>query len=153
MANEILAENIAFDENGLYIPQTWLDGVGEGNFTPLTADRMNHIEQGIKGLSDRWDSQCHPTEIGTTSSTTYQDIGSLGEYSYYLLLCMYSGTARILASTIIPREYMLGSTSSLSHTASLGMEGYEARCYQLNGRIYASVQRDSYCRAVVLGIT
>ena len=57
MANEILAENIAFDENGLYIPQTWLDGVGEENFTPMTADRMNHIEQGIKGLSDAWDSQ------------------------------------------------------------------------------------------------
>lgn len=57
MANEILAENIAFDENGLYIPQTWLDGVGEGNYTPISADRMNHIEQGIKGLSDAWDSQ------------------------------------------------------------------------------------------------
>ncbi len=63
MANEILAENIAFDENGLYIPQTWLDGVGEENFTPMTADRMNHIEQGIKGLSDAWDSQSQAQSI------------------------------------------------------------------------------------------
>lgn len=57
---DILAENIAFDEDGLYIPQTWLDGIGEGNYTPVTADRMNHIEQGIKGLSDAWDSQSQP---------------------------------------------------------------------------------------------
>lgn len=62
---DILAENIAFDENGLYIPQTWLDGVGEGNYTPMTADRMNHIEQGIKGLSDAWDSQYQWLEIKT----------------------------------------------------------------------------------------
>ncbi len=68
MANEILAENIAFDENGLYIPQTWLDGVGEENFTPMTADRMNHIEQGIKGLSDAWDSQSQWVEIDTGDS-------------------------------------------------------------------------------------
>lgn len=67
MANEILAENIAFDENGLYIPQTWLDGVGEENFTPMTADRMNHIEQGIKGLSDAWDSQSQLSVLKTVT--------------------------------------------------------------------------------------
>lgn len=52
-----LSDNISFDENGIYIPQTWLDGTGEGNYTPITADRMNHIEQGIVGLSEAWDSQ------------------------------------------------------------------------------------------------
>lgn len=50
---------------------------------------------------------------------------------------------------------MLDATNAdLSHTASLGIDdaGYEARCYQADGKIYASVQRDSYCRAVVLGV-
>ena len=59
-----LSDNISFDENGIYIPQTWLDGTGEGNYTPITAGRMNHIEQGILGLSEAWDSQSQTVENG-----------------------------------------------------------------------------------------
>ncbi len=153
MANEILAENIAFDENGLYIPQTWLDGVGEENFTPMTADRMNHIEQGIKGLSDAWDSQSQPVLIGSTEcedSKEMEDIGALGDFNWYILTCCYRNQKRILATILIPRAYMIAASNwMLAHTARHN-EDYSAGCMHVNGRIKACIK--GFSRAEVWGL-
>ena len=52
-------------QKGTYIANEWKDGFGaEGiDYTPITAERLNHIEQGIaansqdlKTLGDSWDS-------------------------------------------------------------------------------------------------
>lgn len=46
-------DNITVDE-GVYVPFEWIDD--PDNYTPITAERMNHIEQGIAKVSQSCDS-------------------------------------------------------------------------------------------------
>ena len=39
-----------------YEKQTWADTASADNSTPITADRLNHMETGIKEAHDAWDS-------------------------------------------------------------------------------------------------
>lgn len=43
-------EDLIFDSNGIYIPQTWSDELVDS--TAITPQRLDHIEQGIKGTSE-----------------------------------------------------------------------------------------------------
>lgn len=51
-----------------YQEQVWVDGTD--TYTPLTADRMNHMEAGIKAACDGWDSVSHKV------NSLFQDITS-----------------------------------------------------------------------------
>ena len=107
----------------------------------------------LASAADFRDSQYQPTEIGKTSSTTYRDIGSVGNHAYYILQCMYSSSPRVLATTVIPRANMIGvSSSDHAHSCSLGYDDFTVSCYCKDGRIYARAERDTYCTASILGI-
>lgn len=43
-------EDLIFDSNGIYIPQIWSDELVDS--TAITPQRLDHIEQGIKGTSE-----------------------------------------------------------------------------------------------------
>lgn len=69
MAGELNAQK------GTYIANEWKDGFGvEGkDYTPITAERLNHIEQGIaansqdlKTLGDSWDSASQEVKINSS---------------------------------------------------------------------------------------
>lgn len=45
-----------------YTKQTWSDTASSG--TPITAARMNHMEDGIKAANDAWDSVSHRSDKG-----------------------------------------------------------------------------------------
>ena len=49
-----------------YQEQVWVDGTD--TYTPLTADRMNHMEAGIKAACDGWDSVSQRTTVTKTAT-------------------------------------------------------------------------------------
>lgn len=51
---EINEEGIIVSDNTIYVPQTWIDEVDE--CTPLSAERLNHMELGIANCAERWNS-------------------------------------------------------------------------------------------------
>ena len=54
-----------------YEKQTWYDDPSGG--TPLTADKMNHIEDGIEENSNNWDSISHYSTTETSTGKTWID--------------------------------------------------------------------------------
>lgn len=77
MANDLNAQK------GTYVASEWKDGTGEGNYTPITPDRMNHIEKGVqsnsedlKKLGDAWDS-AYQLACGTESPKVLEANGHI----------------------------------------------------------------------------
>lgn len=55
--------------NTIYVPQTWIDEAN--SCTPITADRLNHMEQGIKACSDAWDSISSRLDLTTLDKVSF----------------------------------------------------------------------------------
>lgn len=65
MANDLNAQK------GTYVASEWKDGVDD--FTPITPERLNHIEKGVesnsqdlKKLGDAWDSASSEFSVNTS---------------------------------------------------------------------------------------
>lgn len=54
---EINEEGIIVSDNSIYVPQTWVDEVDV--CTPISAERLNHMELGMCDIAERCDSLSH----------------------------------------------------------------------------------------------
>ncbi len=72
-----------------YLKQIWRDLVSGG--TTLTADRLNHMEDGIAAANDAWDSVCH-VKTGSVTRT--------GTGTNYVQLMLTSELNAILGSSL-----------------------------------------------------
>lgn len=82
MANDLNAQR------GTYVAHEWKDGIGELNkdFTPVTAEWLNHIEQGIQSnsqdlalLGNAWDSTNHRSNNFIDYNTDLNDCMEVGK--------------------------------------------------------------------------
>lgn len=62
-----------------YEKQVWKDGTTD--YTPLTPERLNHMEDGIAAANDAWDSVA-PTTVVNDNALNVQEVGSLVVVTY-----------------------------------------------------------------------
>lgn len=64
-------------QKGTFVASEWKDGIGEGNYTPITPEKLNHIEKGVqsnsedlKKLGDAWDSVTQKDAMSLVTPST-----------------------------------------------------------------------------------
>ena len=122
MANDLNAQK------GTYVASDWKDGVED--FTPITPDRLNHIEKGIqsnsedlKTLGNAWDSAS--STIFKGSSTLATDMNDL----IYGIHTFVDSTKNIPASGVNGMVLCIGnSNGSRRHQLAFSLNG--AALYQ-----------------------
>ena len=97
-----------------YLKQIWRDSVSGG--TTLTADRLNHMEDGIAAANDAWDSVTHAPD----GEWTRQNVGGVVRYTKMASKSFSFGTAgAVYASGTLTETYPARASSVIAVSVSL----------------------------------
>lgn len=87
-----------------YTKQTWRDQESGG--TPITADRLNHMEAGIGGANDAWDSISHFKRL------SYNVVATVNPYGWAPCVPLADIARAVGVTTIADMTHMVVSVST-----------------------------------------
>lgn len=142
---EINSDGIIVSENSLYVPQTWIDGVDE--YTPLNAERLNHMELGIAKVAESCDSISQIVEKAQAAvENALAPVALSANINTTSCTCAFNakrlGRLVIVSGTIMPKttgaglrllEVIGGRATTMAYGAAVQYNGPSGKVYAVAG--------------------